>query len=404
MSCLLGPSLQILKECGRGQQCVQLTKCRNFCSKLESAGSGLSAMTLLMRSQFNSRVCGFIGHNPKICCEKSLTSQTDVCTLEKQSTPTTTTAIPTTTTTCGIVSYQSHIQRVTDGEEADPGKWPWMARLIYQKNREERNTTFCSGSLVSSRHVVTAAHCVLEEEYGQPVAVVLGELDITTEYDCLHTQDDCGADGEPGRKCLEAKLCADKSKQYQVLSTTVHEQYSADGGEAGFGPFPVFDIAILTLATPTKFSTYIQPVCLPDPARLGPNGSARPLVLTGWGNTVAGYEQPVSAVILQELIGLKEKKLEECRNDLGLPLREHQMCVWSESTARACDGDSGGPVARLHREPGQESGVWELVGVVSFGRSTICGASAPLVVTRVEDRGILNWIKIQVGNTDTTYP
>ena len=118
------------------------------------------------------------------------------------------------------------------------------------------------------------------------MAVVLGELDITTDYDCLITEDECSANGELGRKCLKEKRCADKSKKYEMLSTKVHEKYALAGRKPR--QYSLFDIAIITMATPVTFSAYIQPVCLPDPARLQPSDQPRPLVLTGWGNTAPG--------------------------------------------------------------------------------------------------------------------
>ena len=383
---LFGTSCQVVQECDQGQECVDLNKCRDWCTRIEGMGGGISSLPLKVHKQFNKIICGYVGHAPKICCQENQTSRTDVCPIRKGSDP---------VSKCGIVNFSSTDQRVTFGEDANPGDWPWMARLLYQKNRHMSNTTFCSGTIVSSRHVVTAAHCVEDQELGEPTDVVLGELDITTEYDCLSTEDECSADGELGKKCLKEERCAEKSRKYTVLSTIVHEQYSADSETVGFRSLPVFDLAILTLAKPVTFSDFINPICLPDPAHQ--SGPDQPLRLTGWGNTVAGLQAPESAVILQVLTGLKEDKLDECRTLLSLPLKEHHMCVSTNNSARACNGDSGGPVSRLLGDPRvQETRVWHLAGVVSFGSSSTCGAKAPLVVTRVEDQDILNWIKTQV--------
>ena len=84
-------------------------------------------------------------------------------------------------------------------EDASPGAWPWMTRLLYQANDNltEKETTYCGGALVSARHVVTAAHCVEDVNLGEPQYVSLGELDVTTEYDCYsNDEDECGGNGE----------------------------------------------------------------------------------------------------------------------------------------------------------------------------------------------------------------
>jgi secreted trypsin-like serine protease len=44
-------------------------------------------------------------------------------------------------------------QRITGGSTASPPHFPWLAALIID------NAFFCSGSLISSRWVLTAARC-----------------------------------------------------------------------------------------------------------------------------------------------------------------------------------------------------------------------------------------------------
>ena len=372
-SVIVGPCTA--RECNNQQQCVDLSSCQEWTNK---------KVTHSNKKEFNSLICGFSGLNPQICCDERAMVNQEIGTsrgnkLYKQK--------QNTVAECGIVQSKEHapLFRIANGDNvARAGAWPWMARLIYDRNTKEPETTICSGTLVSSRHVVTAAHCVV----GELVAVVLGELDITTEYDCLLTSEECGADGEEGRQCLKEGRCADKSKTYPIARTRVHEQYSARGGRQSF---PIFDIAILELKTPVMFSDYIQPVCLPNPATSG--AASQPMVLTGWGNTAPGFTEYRSATILQEIPGLQERALEECRSDLRLPLQDHQMCVWS-SVAQACTGDSGGPVARRSGE------TWELVGVVSFGRVN-CGSSSPLVATRVEEQAVLSWLREQVADVPT---
>ena len=110
-----------------------------------------------------------------------------------------------------------------------------------------------------------------------------------------------------------------------------------------------------------------------------------------------GLREVQSATVLQEIRGLRETPLEQCRRDLRLPLASHHMCVWSKR-AQACGGDSGGPVTEE-----LSGGVWILAGVVSFARSSICGANSPLVVTRVGEPGVLAWVKDEVGRDLPKY-
>jgi secreted trypsin-like serine protease len=44
-------------------------------------------------------------------------------------------------------------QRITNGIVAAPGQFPWQVALIID------NMYFCGGSLISSKWILTAAHC-----------------------------------------------------------------------------------------------------------------------------------------------------------------------------------------------------------------------------------------------------
>ena len=112
--------------------------------------------------------CGFRGKETKVCC-----SQTDLVEVVEdvltggENSPIVEEYVE--TAVCGRRLSLSLL--ISGGEETSSEDWPWMALLKYSDPAWR-----CAGVLISSRHVLTAAHCVTETLK----EVVLGEHDLTT--------------------------------------------------------------------------------------------------------------------------------------------------------------------------------------------------------------------------------
>ena len=148
----------------------------------------------------------------------------------------------------------------------------------------------CAGVLISSRHVLTAAHCVKNSLQD----VVLGEHDLTTTHDCLDPDEGCEAGGA---QCEADHRCAPPSEVVEVWKTSIHPRYRTVQG------FAEFDVAIITLRRRLEFSQYIHPICLPSTQartlfsiierRLSywqaEDYHRRPVTVLGWGTETTSF-------------------------------------------------------------------------------------------------------------------
>uniref|UniRef100_A0A7M4EZ20 Transmembrane serine protease 5 n=1 Tax=Crocodylus porosus TaxID=8502 RepID=A0A7M4EZ20_CROPO len=133
-----------------------------------------------------------------------------------------------------------------------------------------------------------------------------------------------------------------------------------------------YDIALVKLRTPLRFSDAVHAVCLPPYHQDLPAGTA--CWISGWG-----YTQPGHALV--PLIGTKK-----CNGSCMYSgeLSPRMLCAgYSDGKVDACQGDSGGPLVC------PDDLAWRLVGIVSWG--TGCAEpNHPGVYTKVAE--FLDWI------------
>lgn len=61
-----------------------------------------------------------------------------------------------------FISIFQESDRVLGGEDTAMDEFPWMA-LIQYRNKNGRKNFACGGTIISQRHVLTAAHCIVGE-------------------------------------------------------------------------------------------------------------------------------------------------------------------------------------------------------------------------------------------------
>ncbi|XP_019760453.2 proclotting enzyme [Dendroctonus ponderosae] len=250
---------------------------------------------------------------------------------------------------CGIP--ESAKFRVVGGEEALPGRWPWMAAIFLHGSR--RTEFWCGGSLISATHILTAAHCTRDSRQrpfaARQFTVRLGDIDLKR-------------DDEPSAPVT-----------FKVSEIRAHKDFR----RVGF----YNDIAILKLDRPARKSKYIIPLCVPPPELEQEQFAGKRSTVVGWGTTFYGGKE--STVQRQAILPVWRN--EDCNQAYFQPITSNFICAgYAEGGTDACQGDSGGPLM-LNWES-----KWIQVGVVSFGNK--CGEPGyPGVYTRVTK--YLDWIR-----------
>ncbi|XP_013186769.2 phenoloxidase-activating enzyme 1 isoform X1 [Amyelois transitella] len=229
---------------------------------------------------------------------------------------------------------------------------PWLVFMEYYRRGFQADNR-CGGTLISSRHVVTAAHCVKKSRYIKMVAR-LGEYDLNSEIDCV------------------AGICSDEVVRIPVVETFVHPGY--DDKE--------HDIAVLKLKKVVSFSDFVRPICLPS----GHIEKNTTFIAAGWGEISRGIYSSTTKHIALPLFPKKQ-----CQNAYpSAKLAENIICAGGEPEKDMCRGDSGGPLA-LPRYAGSIDYKVELWGVISSGY-TKCGTEGkPGIYTSVIDH--MDWIR-----------
>uniref|UniRef100_A0AB38ZE65 Venom S1 protease 6 n=1 Tax=Ectomocoris sp. TaxID=3104572 RepID=A0AB38ZE65_9HEMI len=251
-------------------------------------------------------------------------------------------------TTCRCGWSNKSPKRIVGGREATVNEYPFIALIMEKKTR----FPFCGGSIITKRHVLTAAHCTFPNKDVE-LSVVLGEHDVTTWKETSATE------------VIDVK---------QMFN---HPQYNQDNVQN--------DIAIVELVKDIVFNNLIGPVCMPKkPIDLVDTY----LRVMGWGLTKDGGQ--ASSILRKVDVKIINPKV--CEVIYGtVPT---QICAYNNQKD-SCQGDSGGPLVIIN----EDTNMFVQEAVVSFGRE--CASTDPGVNTKLS--AYMDWVKQQVKGYELCY-
>ncbi|XP_048483272.1 CLIP domain-containing serine protease 14D isoform X2 [Plutella xylostella] len=315
-----GNSLDFRGACPPNTSCVPISSCALLGDLLDV--SCFSSDKYFHR--LNQLTCGQVDNEDYVCCPSC---------------------------DCGRV-YQRGAERcgqsmVRGVEHHGLGAHPWVARIGFT-HKETGNVRFaCSGSIISKRVVLTAAHCALAKPEGYKLStIVVGEYDIGKSPDCSEF------------------FCAPPTQALKVEHVIVHPGYEQK----------IFrhDIALIVLKEEVKYSVTAAPVCLNEKPEIVLNERAS---LVGWGK-LSGQNSLVSR---QQQLQVPLVPLANCERIFGesVPVHEGQLCAGGEEGRDACSGFGGAPLL-LNRD-----GKSVQIGIVSFGSENCGSEGVPSVYTNI---------------------
>ncbi|XP_037034869.1 chymotrypsin-2-like [Bradysia coprophila] len=233
--------------------------------------------------------------------------------------------------------------QVVGGNEAVRYQFPYMATLYMHPSN-----AVCGGSLITTKTILTAAHCIQDVSPGNWTSIVFGSL-VLDKY----------PPDEPD----------------QIIKNATGVLWHPDFSVTSLG---VFNDIGLVFFEPVPLGRAIAVVALPTSA--SNNYLNADVVLTGWGMTSSTTSSPNLHYVYTKVISNTNCQLQT----IPFSVQSSHMCTSGTAAGEdvgACAGDSGGPVVTTGANPVQ-------IGVISVGGT--CSGNRPTINTRVTSH--LTWI------------
>ena len=205
------------------------------------------------------------------------------------------------------ITDQANSVKIVGGQESAPHSIPWQVAL------GQKDDVFCGGTLITSQHVLTAAHCTHKPNTYIPfnarsLFVIVGAHKIASPIDGI---------------------------RHTICQYSNHPSYNPRTFDN--------DFSLFHLNQPVKIGSRVSPVNLPPPNFGGNFLDNRILRVSGWGRTLDNEDAPGSAVLLQiNVPGISNSKCNQ-PNFYGNRITGNMLCAGYDSGGiDACAGDSGG--------------------------------------------------------------
>ena len=272
-------------------------------------------------------------------------------------------------------------------------QYPWQAAIVVSPAKASGDAharQFCGGSLITASIVLTAAHCLYDND---PDCEPGGGVDV-----CL--PDDPTGDGTKRVDPDDVDVVLGQTTLSTAPPEAEHPVQEATYDPAFDNVTFQHDIAYLVLSTPVELSDTVQTIHLAGDDEAAVWAPDTLVEVSGWGSTLYGGDtvnrlRSATVPIVAD---------STCAGDdyYGTAFDPATMvCAgFAEGGVDTCNGDSGGPL-----ESPLEGGGYRLVGITSWGFHCALPDS-PGVYTRIAQAapgGLRDEVVAKVAELETTY-
>ncbi|XP_055636347.1 CLIP domain-containing serine protease B4-like [Toxorhynchites rutilus septentrionalis] len=315
---------------GEVGHCIKLSECKSL-----SVNVTESEASRAVRELFRQSRCGVQNKDELVCC-----------------------IIPGSTSKNATLPRTPHCGNNVDNLILIPAvkldDFGWTVLLMY-KNVGESVGFYCEGSLINSRYVLTAAHCI-NSRRSKLVGVRLGEYDLSNEGP------DCDQNG-----------CADAPVDVDIEKIIIHPEFSK--GRHAINN----DIALIRLARDVPFSNFIRPICLPI------DSSERNI--TGGGAITTGWSDDTSVKRRHDLVIMDTEQCNTLLEPLRLNHNGTYLCAKGSDRNHCRDSSGSSLIKRIESR-------YFLYGIASLGRNG-CGGDNEVIAYTIVSKYI-DWIESQL--------
>ncbi|XP_029070291.1 mannan-binding lectin serine protease 1 isoform X3 [Monodon monoceros] len=223
---------------------------------------------------------------------------------------------PTCLPVCGIPKFSRNLMaRIFSGRPAQKGTTPWIAMLSHLNGQP-----FCGGSLLGSKWIVTAAHCLHQ---------LLDSEDTT-----LHGLDLLSPSAFKIIMGKHWRYRSDENEQsLNVKQIFLHPLYNPNTFEN--------DVALVELSKSPVLNDFVMPICLPQ----GPPQEGAMVIVSGWGKQ---FLQRFPETLMEIEIPVVDHRIcQEAYTPLKKKVTRDMICAGEK------EGKSGGRRTTGHYQPGR---------------------------------------------------